>query len=59
MYEYWSLIENSFSRQQAERGSYNPLINVILKEIISRTANFTFQMLPSTRFGVNDIHNSK
>jgi hypothetical protein len=58
MFEYWDLLESSVYTQQAEVGSYDPLKVVTSKEATPVTDNLTFQVLPGSKFAVNDLHNS-
>jgi hypothetical protein len=58
MFEYWQLLESSVYTQQAETGSYDPLKMVTSKEAVPISGNLTFQVSPSSRFAVNDLHNA-
>jgi hypothetical protein len=57
MIEYSQLLELSVYTQQAETWSYNPLKMVTSKAAVPISGNLTFQVSPSSRFAVNDLHN--
>jgi hypothetical protein len=58
MCEYWQLLESLVYIQQAETWSYDPIKVATSKETTPISDNLTFQVSPSSRFAINDLHNS-